>query len=354
MFNLNSWVSDSGINGGGLFTALHPLINNLNKYSVNSKLNTVKISDSGSCWDSITVNQINLSTIALVDTYPSINHTHGLWGIHSMASYFNSLRSKYPLVISPHGMLDPWAMEQSSWKKRLASYAYENGAFSKATYIHALTSREASDIKKNFTHVKRIEVIPNGVDMPVNYKNTKGLDNSINILYMARLHSKKGIIELVKAWAKFQENPRNAHINLTVAGWGDEFIEGKLKGANLRNLHFVGKVFGDKKINLLRNSHFFILPSFSEGLPISILEAWSYGLPTIMTDDCNLECGFESNAAIKILPEVDSILKGLNEVKRIDSLGYKELSHNAYSLAANRFNWADISLRHFECYKGVL
>jgi poly(glycerol-phosphate) alpha-glucosyltransferase len=76
-------------------------------------------------------------------------------------------------------------------------------------------------------------------------------------------------------------------------------------------LLFTGPAFGEQKDQLLRAASAFILPSFSEGLPMSVLEAWAYGLPVLMTDHCNLPEGFANNAAIRIGTDVESIAAGL-------------------------------------------
>ena len=63
---------------------------------------------------------------------------------------------------------------------------------------------------------------------------------------------------------------------------------------------FTGPAFGEAKDALLRSADAFILPSLSEGLPMSVLEAWAYGLPVLMTDKCNLPEGFAAGAAVRI------------------------------------------------------
>ena len=66
--------------------------------------------------------------------------------------------------------------------------------------------------------------------------------------------------------------------------------------------------------SLLQEVDAFILPSFSEGLPMSVLEAWAYQLPVVMTDFCNLPEGFEAGAAIRIEPDAESVFQGLEKL----------------------------------------
>ncbi len=79
------------------------------------------------------------------------------------------------------------------------------------------------------------------------------------------------------------------------------------------SVEFLGPVFGEAKQQLLDRVGGFILPSLSEGLPMTVLEAWANELPVIMTEMCNLPEGFRAQAAIRIEPTPDSIARGLRD-----------------------------------------
>ncbi|MFX8012207.1 glycosyltransferase, partial [Acinetobacter baumannii] len=85
--------------------------------------------------------------------------------------------------------------------------------------------------------------------------------------------------------------------------------------AELHNRHgnvvFTGAQYGEDKRRTFAAATFFVLPSMSEGLPMSVLEAWAAGKPVLMTPECNLPAGFDSGAALEIGFDEESIRRGL-------------------------------------------
>lgn len=348
--DLTYWVEDTSIEAAGLYTAVLPLILELKNQSHNVDLFASKVAENNSHWQGTNITEINIKApfTSLKDC--RINHCHGLWSKHSIYSSLLSTRKDFPLIISPHGMLDEWAMNQSKYKKRFAKLLYENRAFKNAHCVHALTSNEADSIRKHFGTNIPIEIIPNGVYIP-SFKNNKELGGIINIVFLARLHEKKGINELLTAWSHFAKTAKKHNVYLTIAGYGDNNLMNKLKGVSLVNFRYVGPVFGKEKETLLQQAHFTILPSFSEGLPMSVLESWSYGVPSLMSSNCNLNVGFDKYAALECEP--NNIIEALQRVIMTSNEDYKELRNNAVVLASNNFSWKSIAQRHIEVYSKV-
>ena len=103
----------------------------------------------------------------------SILHQHGLWQLFSGDIRAWGKRTGRPVIISPHGMLDPWAIRNSAWKKRIAMALYERRNLKSAACIHALNTSEAESIRAlGFTNP--IAVIPNGVELPPTTNFTPG------------------------------------------------------------------------------------------------------------------------------------------------------------------------------------
>lgn len=280
--------------------------------------------------------------------YPDLVHVHGVWLDSQKAAIQWHKKNKKPIVISPHGMLDPWALKNSAWKKRLVGMLFADESLQKATCIHALCRSEAESIRA-YGLKNPVALIPNGVELPEPGKNTSP-NGQKKLLFLGRIHPKKGIAELLDAWSKISSDWM-----LLIAGWDDGGHETPLKEKarelGLKNVKFIGPQFGKKKDQLLRSVDAFILPSFSEGLPMSVLEAWSYGLPAVITEFCNLPEGFEAKAAIRVEPVVESITQGLNELMNMTGEEREIMAANGRELVEQKFTWSKIAEEMKQVYE---
>jgi poly(glycerol-phosphate) alpha-glucosyltransferase len=149
------------------------------------------------------------------------------------------------------------------------------------------------------------------------------------------------------------------HWALAVAGWDQGGHEDELKKLVSRrglgqDVLFLGPAFDDVKRACLQNADAFILPSFSEGLPMSVLEAWSYSVPIVMTGQCNLPEGFAADAAVEVRPEAESIADGLKRLLSMPDAERRQMGSNGCDLVASRFAWPKIAAQMIEVYKWVL
>lgn len=288
---------------------------------------------------------------ALSSFQPSIVHQHGIW--QGFSRTVSAWSSSVPTVVSPRGMLDPWAIQNSNLKKKLAWYGWEERNLTNAASIHALAENEAEAIKQAIPMAK-IVVIPNAVSLPK--KRTKPRRNSGKrlLLFLGRIHPKKGLRELVLQWSQLSLDRQNAW-SVTIAGPDEgghrKELESLVEELNLgSSFNFVGPVIAGAKDALLRESDAFILPSHSEGLPMSVLEAWSYGLPVLMTKACNLPEGFSANAALEIdhNPSARRLAVALSH----DSL--EGIGQNGIALVKSRFALSNIVRSHVENYRTLL
>jgi poly(glycerol-phosphate) alpha-glucosyltransferase len=291
---------------------------------------------------------------AILAASPAVLHIHGIWGLASIAGHRAIAKRGRSLlfVVSPHGMLDTWALARSPLKKAVAWRLWVGDLVARAACMHALCEPEARSIAVAAPG-SRICVIPNGVDLPDPQKLVGPRDNSV--LFLGRIHPKKGVAELLRGWAK-SALPR-AGWRLDVAGWGDEAYIGRLRAQTAElglgeSVRFVGPAFGDAKDALFRRAGAFVLPSFSEGLPMAILEAWSYQVPVLMSDECNLAAGFEAGAAVRCAPEPESIASALDGLmKESDVSALRDMGARGRSLAETSFSWPIVSRRMVDVYE---
>jgi poly(glycerol-phosphate) alpha-glucosyltransferase len=294
----------------------------------------------------------------------SLLHANGLWMYPSLASFRWSRAARRPYLVAPHGMLDPWAVTRAAWKKRLVARWFENAHLAGAACLHALTEAEARAIRACGL-ANPICVVPNGVDPPAEIKrapptwaDAAGSDRKI-LLFLGRLHPKKGLEGLLAAWRDVRSATGARDWMLVIAGWGEAAYRQRLRdiadahglGDSLR---FVGPQFGADKAASFACADAFALPSLSEGLPVAVLEAWSYGLPVLMTDACNLPEGFAAGAALRIGADRAGIAAGLRQLFALSDAQRRDIGARGRALVRERFTRRSIGEQMAAIYRWVL
>ncbi|WPL19411.1 D-inositol 3-phosphate glycosyltransferase [Thiorhodovibrio winogradskyi] len=302
---------------------------------------------------------------ALAAAQLDLLHVHGLWMYPSVAGLRWARQQKRPYLITPHGMLDPWAVRNAHWKKRLAGWLYEDAHLRGAACLHALCESEAEAIRV-YGLRNPICIIPNGIDRPADAPadspnwQTDLPDGARVLLYLGRLHPKKGLPNLLLAWSMARQARHSGdEWRLVIAGWDQAGHEDDLKSLARQqgiedSVHFVGPQFETAKHASYRRADAFIQPSFSEGLPMVVLEAWAYGLPVLMTPQCNLPEGFQAQAALRIAPEPEGISQGLATLFAMADAERVAMGERGRVLVEQRFSWVRIAEQMLAVYQWVL
>jgi poly(glycerol-phosphate) alpha-glucosyltransferase len=299
---------------------------------------------------------------AMLDADLDILSVHGLWKYCSVGSQRWHRQTDRPYVVHPHGMLEPWAVRNAVWKKRVAAFLYENQHLRGAACLRALSEAEAGSIR-SYELRNPICVIPNGVDLPdLRESNVKTEStNRKTLLYLGRLHPKKNISNLIRAWKR---TFNSQHVSgdrwvLAIAGWDQSGYEAQLRQLTtdlglLTSVIFLGPQFGADKSECYRTCDAFILPSLSEGLPMAVLEAWSYAKPVLMTAECNLPEGFQADAALRIGTTPEEIAAGLNVLRKMNHNDRSQMGNRGRALVATRFSWPRIGEQMRAVYEWML
>lgn len=279
-----------------------------------------------------------------------ILHQHGLWLYPSVAVSRWRARTERSTVISVQGMLEPWALTNSAWKKRIAAIVFESGNLRNAGAIHC-SAGERGGVHRSVPGAP-IAVIPNGTDLPSLAALRKARVSSANgkktLLFMGRLHPKKGIAELIEAYSLLQrtEPTLSSRWHLVIAGWDDGgYAQGfqelaRNLGLDSDDVTFPGPRFGKDKSALLASADAFVLPSYSEGFPMAVLEAWAHGLPVLMTQECNIPEGFAAGAAIQIGCRPRTLVAELARALARDDL--PAIGSAGRALVESRFAWPSV------------
>jgi glycosyltransferase involved in cell wall biosynthesis len=242
--------------------------------------------------------------------------SHGAW---QWPSRWGNMLSKmgFSWIYVPHGMLEPWSMSQKRFKKLLYFYLFERNYGLNAQYVRAVGGPEAFNLQ---TYFKNIALIPNGTDA-VALDFAKKPEQVIHFLFMARLHFKKGVMPMVHAWAE-SDLANNPRYMLTLAGPDDGEkikLEAFLAKSHVRNIEYVGPKYAENKKKLLQQSHFYVLPSHSEGFPTSVVEAMLNGAVPLISKGCNFPEAFDQNLVIDAAPEIASIKQAFEKAALLKS-----------------------------------
>jgi glycosyltransferase involved in cell wall biosynthesis len=327
-------------------------------------------------------NSLQLRRI-LKQTKADLLHVHGLWRDQQWAALQWQIQHMKPVVVSPHGMLDPWAVSHSAWKKKIIGKLFADAALHKATCLHALCQAEVLAIREYGLN-NPIALIPNGIDLPdlpPAEKKSAGIQNRPKrLLFLGRIHPKKGIAELIRAWGCFVRTSAFTTVpwQLLIVGWDDGGHRAGLQrlATDLHikwrdyssdpaaaldaeensscNLFFYGPLFDHAKDAIFRTVDAFILPSFSEGLPMSVLEAWAYELPVTMTDFCNIPEGFAADAALRIEPNRQSIAGGLERLAEMADNELIKIGRNGRVLVERNYTWPKLAHDMASVYRWCL
>jgi glycosyltransferase involved in cell wall biosynthesis len=268
---------------------------------------------------------------------PDVLHLHGLWMYPSLvARRWGGTR-----VVSPHGMLAEGALRHSRWKKALARGLYEDANLREAACLHAFSEAELARFRR-LGLSNPVAVVPNGVDLP-ELAGTAVEDKRVRrCVFLGRLHPTKGLAGLLRTW----EELRPPGWELVIAGWDEVGFEAELKRRGVAGVSFPGPVWDEDKDRLLRSADAFVLPSLTEGMPMSVLEAWAYGLPVAMTEACNLGEGFEAGSAVRI----GSDGEGLETLLRMDPVQLQAMGKRGRRLVEARYGWDGVARAMVEVY----
>jgi poly(glycerol-phosphate) alpha-glucosyltransferase len=284
----------------------------------------------------------------------------------SLAAHRWSRKTQRPYLITIHGMLDEWALNNASWKKRLVAGLFEKRVLLGASALH-VNSRAELNALRNYGLTNPVVVIPNGVELPASNGSEPapwrpgGRKNENILLYLGRLHPKKNLSALMRGWsvARRKVAEKSRPWRLVIAGWDDGG-----HGAALRSLagslgisssvEFIGPQFNAQKVAAFRNASAVVLPSLSEGQPMSVLEAWSFGRPVLMTAQCNLSDGFKAGAALPIDTDAASLATSLSDLFLMSETSRNEIGQRGYDLVLEKFTWRRVAQDMLAAYRWIL
>jgi glycosyltransferase involved in cell wall biosynthesis len=268
----------------------------------------------------------------------SIFHIHGLFlHIHYAASK-KARRGNIPYLVTPHGMLEPWHLNDKKIKKLTYLNLVGYNLMKNAKVLHAITPLEKENLYKLCKHNNIVE-IPNLIyynEIPKEYKYQPKVEY---LLFLGRLHPKKGLDLLIDAMSKIS----NKNIVLKIVGTENDYskkIKEDCEKSNLsKRIQFIGSVYGQQKYELFANAKAFVAPSFSEAIGIVNLEAAICKTPVITTFNTGIKPEWHKSGGIMINPILEELTHAINEVTAWSDLERNDRGKQLHDFVVDNYSW---------------
>ena len=298
---------------------------------------------------------------------PDVFHSNCCWRPMSAWTAMWAKKAGYKIVYTPHGMLEPWIMKRHYWTRKIpAILMFQRNGVSCADLVHATAESEKENLLRLGWN-KNVMVIGNCVQVD-KIPMKESWDRKKSILFLSRVHVKKGINFLIEAVAELKEELKDYTIN--IAGPGEESYfkeliaqatqfalnvirEGNTLSSNNSSptINFVGSVFGDAKFKMFRDADLFLLPTHSENFGIVVTEALASGTPVITTkgtpwhelETCH--CGWWT----EIGPQ--PLVRALKQFLQCSEDELKEMGCNGRKLVEERYSSDAIAEQFMEMYR---
>lgn len=289
---------------------------------------------------------------------PDVFHSNCCW---LPVSAYTSLWAKskgYKVVYTPHGMLEPWIMSRNYWTKKVpAILLFQKKGVAVADLLHSTAESEKENLLRLGWN-KKIKVVANCVDLEEIYKkiSSANASKSKTILFLSRVHVKKGINFLIEAAAELKDELKGWTIKIAGECEDDYINELKALATKLGvtdMVQFLGGVYDDEKWKLYKEASLFVLPTHSENFGIVVAEALACEVPVITTKGTpwhELEshhCGWWTEVGKE--PTKQALLKFLKKTEEeIEVMG-----QNGRKLIEEKYSCPVIAQQFVEMYKSL-
>jgi len=292
-------------------------------------------------------------------------HTHNLWNYIPYVAYSIGVKYHVPYIVAIRGTLYPWSLAQSSLQKKIAWKLFQKKALQNASCVH-VTDKAELEAVRNLGITSPIALVPNGINLDefksMNSQNIAkenlGLKKDKNyILFLSRVHPKKGLEYLVQSWIKIAKQSLDWDL-LIVGPIYDEKYHKELKSQIDKNnlndrVHFAGMLGGEKRIDCFGASSLFVLPSHTENFGIAIAEAMAAKLPVITTQGTPWKEIEEYHAGWWVELNQENIDNALGEALACGEDELKQKGVNGFELI-QKYEWKYQAKKMKQVYEWVL
>lgn len=292
----------------------------------------------------------------LVEEKFQLIQIQSMWDLPYHKVMVEARKQGIPYIVTPRGMLEPWSLSQKRWKKKLAWWLYQRNDVQKSACVFTTAEMEAEHVR-NLGISTHISVIPNGIETDGYPCKTSRDMVRKQVLFLSRVHVKKGIELLFEAWKRIHQDFPDWQ--LLVVGNGEEdyinSLQARVESLGLKDcIHILPPVFGDAKTRLYQESALFCLPSYSENFGMVIAEAMSCGTPVVTTTNCPWESLNETKTGWCIDLSVDNLEHALREALSMNGDDLYDMGQKASRFIYDNFDYRSVTRNTLRLYEWLL
>ena len=292
----------------------------------------------------------------------SLVHVHGVWQMANLAGLIAARKCDVPVLLSSHGMLEQWLWKEqgfiNEYKKKIYFNLVLRVIFPRKIVLHSITSLEKDNLKNYFPQ-KKIVTVPNAIDMVLGNKTTN--DDSVDdvettIVFLGRLHRIKGIEILLKAFcaADLTENWKMQIIGPEEDLEYCEYLKSIVRKNNMHDrISFLGPLFNEDKLQLLRRAWVLVVPSYSEVMGMVNSEAALSNTPSITTFETGLG-DWEKGGGVLIHPEINQLTEALLAVAQWSIEERRVKGEQVFDFVDKNYSWTATLPRWDRLYSGMI
>ncbi|SDS66305.1 glycosyltransferase [Erythrobacter sp. HL-111] len=292
------------------------------------------------------------ATLARLD--PGVVDVQGLWTYSSLANLTHHRRHGTPYLVTPRGMLDPWARVNSKWKKQIVRFWFEDKHLARAACLRATAEMEADHFRE-FGLRNPIAIVPNGVDVPQLKPRPIRDDRRRRLLFLSRIHPKKGLHILLRAWASLSAS--RPDWELVIAGPDEAGHTAEMQALaerlRLTGIVWMPAVEGETKEALYRSADVFVLPTHAENFGLVIAEALAQEVPVITTKNAPWSGLRDNQCGWWIDLTEDSLRQALMEATALPREELHEMGMRGRVWMERDFGWDAIAQQMLQVYEWV-
>lgn len=288
-------------------------------------------------------------------------HIHSVFNHSCIAAARACRKQGVPYIVRPLGTLDPWSMNQKSFRKRVFWHAGIQRMLDGASAIHYTASGEQEAVESSL-NLKNGFVAPLGVNVSDGAPSNGGpgvAGGHPFVLTLSRLHPKKELETLIKAFLAAAGKPGLEHWRLVIAGDGEADYVNRLKevaGINKPDspVLFTGWLKDEKKEAALRSASLVALVSRQENFGLCIAEAMAHGVPVLVSPQVNLAADIEQSRSGWVAPIDKERLAAVLMDVMSDEDERKARGRAGKELAQRRFTWEVIARQLAQVYAAII